>query len=206
MRAKSYLPIVFIAAAGTLWAQSEEAWLSGGASVLANKNIGSPYSEGQTSDVQMSSGFRVGIRLDYNSAGHIGHEVQYAYNRTNFTDNTGTILPEAGSAGMAIHQFGYNVLYYARATREESKVRGFATAGFHLSDFVLPSSAGIAGSSVRPGGNVGGGLKIRLSPLFGFRFDVREYVTGKPNWNGLLVDRRGPLSQTEISAGLGVYF
>ena len=53
---------------------------------------------------------------------------------------------------------------------------------------------------------MGAGLKIRLSPLFGFRFDVREYITGKPNWNGLLFANGTPLSQTEISAGLGVYF
>jgi hypothetical protein len=204
---KKYLPILIMAASGALWAQSEEVWLSGGATIIGNGDIGSPIPGGPASDVQLGSGFRVGVRLDYNTAGHVGHEFQYGYNRTNFTDNTGTILPAAGSAGMANHQFGYNVLYYTRATREEAKVRGFFTVGFHISDYVLPQSAGIPGSSVKPGGNVGAGLKIRLSPLFGFRFDVREYVNGKPNWSGLqLFNQKLPLSQTEISAGLGVYF
>lgn len=203
---KKYLPVLIMAASSALWAQSEEVWISGGASILASGNIGSPTPGGPASDVQLGSDFRVGIRLDYNTAGHIGHEFQYAYNRTNFVDNTGTILPAVGSAGMANHQFGYNFLYYPRPLTEGSKIRAFAAGGFHVSDFALPGSAGISGSSVRPGGNVGAGLKVRLSPLLGVRIDVREYITGKPNWNGLLFARGVPLSQTEISAGLGVYF
>jgi hypothetical protein len=203
---QNYLPVLIIVASGTLWAQSQEAWISGGASILASGNIGSPTPGGDIGDVQLDNGFRVGVRLDYNTSGNIGHEIQYAYNRTNFVDNTGNILPAAGKAGMAIHQFGYNFLYYPHVLSEGSRIRGFATAGFHISDFVLPRMAGTPGSSVRPGGNAGGGVKIRLSPLFGFRFDVREYITGKPNWNGLLFARRVPQFQTEISAGLGVYF
>lgn len=201
------LPVLFVVASSALWAQSGELWFSGGASILANRNIGSSFSDGKTSDVQLGNGFRIGFRFDLNSVGHIGHEIQYAYNRTNFVDNTGTILPDVGSAGTAIHQGGYNLLYYLRATKENSKVRPFATAGFQFSDFVLPASAGPQqGSSVRPGGNLGAGVKVRISPLFAFRLDLREYVTGKPNWNGLLVNQTGPLYQTEISAGFGVYF
>jgi hypothetical protein len=202
---KKYVPILIVAASSALWGQSNEVWLNGGASLLASANIGSPTRGGDIRDVKLGSGFRVGVRFDYNSSGHIGHEFQYAYNRADFIDNTGKILPDVGSAGMAIHQFGYNILYYQNA-REGSKIRAFATGGFHISDFVLPTAASISGSSVRRGGNVGAGVKIKLSPLFGFRFDVREYITGKPNWNGVLSARGVPLSQTEISAGLGVNF
>jgi hypothetical protein len=203
---KKCLPVLILVASSTLWAQSGTLWFSGGASILANGNIGSPFPDGQTSDVQLGNGFRLGFRFDFNSAGRIGHEIQYGYNRTNFVDNTGKILPDAGSAGTAIHQGGYNLLYYLRARKEESKVRPFATAGFHFSDFVLPGSGGPQGGSVRPGGNLGAGAKVRISPLFGFRVDVREYITGKPDWNGLLYKGGGPLYQTEISAGFGVYF
>jgi len=196
-----------LSVSSAVWAQSGELWLSGGASLLANGNIGSPSPDGPSSDVHLGNGFRVGFRFDLNSAGHIGHEILYAYNRTNFADNTGTILPNVGSAGTAIHQAGYNLLYYRRATKEESRVRPFATAGFQVSDFVLPaSSEPQQGSSVRPGVNVGGGVKVRLSPLFGFRLDVREYITAKPSWSDLLLNQRGPLWQTEISAGFGVNF
>src|SRR5579862_3552532 len=160
---KKCFPVLILVASSTLWAQSGELWLfSGGASILANGNIGSPVPDGRTNDVQLGNGFRIGFRFDFNSAGRIGHEIQYGYNRTNFVDNTGKILPEVGSAGTAIHQGGYNLLYYFRATKEESKVRPFATAGIHFSDFVLPGSGGPQGGSVRPGGNLGAGVKVRI--------------------------------------------
>ncbi|HXP86082.1 MAG TPA: outer membrane beta-barrel protein [Bryobacteraceae bacterium] len=204
---KTVLPILLFVFSCQLRAQSGELWLSGGASLLANGAIGSPSPDGSSSDVQLGNGFRVGFRYGFNSAGHIGHEIQYMYNRTDFIDNTGMILPEVGSAGTAIHQAGYNLLYYKRAAKEESRIRPFATVGFHLSDFVLPPSAGPQqGSSVRPGGNFGGGVKVKISPLFAVRVDVREYVNGKPDWSGLLVHQGGALFQTEVSAGFGVYF
>jgi hypothetical protein len=49
-------------------------------------------------------------------------------------------------------------------------------------------------------------VKVRLSPLFAFRLDLREYLTGKPSWTQVAVTQRGLLSQTEISAGFGVTF
>jgi hypothetical protein len=143
------LPVLRVVSSSALWAQSGELWLSGGAFILANRNIGSPSPDGQANDIQLGDGFRVGFRFDFNSAGSIGHETQYAYNRTSFIDNTGQIRPDAGNAGTAIHQGGY-ILYYGRATKKESKVRPFATAGIHFSDFVLPGSGGPQGSSVNP--------------------------------------------------------
>jgi hypothetical protein len=187
-------------------AQSGEFWLGAGASIFANTNIGTPVPGGQPDDVQLGNGFRLNSRYAFNTSGHFGHELQYAYNRTTLTDNTGAILGDTGSAGTAIHQFGYNLLYYTRATKEDHKIRPFVTGGFHLSDFVLPGSGSPQGSSVKPGGSIGGGVKIRLSPLFGLRFDAREYFTGKPGWGGLLTNRGGLLYQTEVSAALGVLF
>jgi len=187
-------------------AQSGEFWIGAGGSILANPDIGTTAPDGVPSDVQLAHGFRINFRYAFNSSGHFGHELQYAYNRTSFTDNQGDILGDVGGAGTAIHQFGYNLLYYVHETKENMKVRPFVTAGFHLSDFVLPGSGVLQGSSVKPGGNLGAGVKVRLSPLFGFRFDVREYMTGKPGWGGLLTNRTGLLYQTEISAALGVLF
>lgn len=108
---------------------------------------------------------------------------------------------------MGTHQVGYNLLYYRRAIREESRVRTFATAGILFNDYVPPSSATPRNTSIRPGGNVGVGAKFRLSPLFGLRVDVREYVAGKPDFGSGIVEKSGGLLyQTEISAGFGVYF
>ncbi|MBV8846519.1 MAG: outer membrane beta-barrel protein [Bryobacterales bacterium] len=192
--------------AGFACAQSGEFWLGAGTSILANTNIGTPVPDGQPDDTTLGNGFRLNFRYTFNTSGHFGHELQYAYNRTTFTDNTGAILSDTSSVGTAIHQFGYNLLYYTRATSEDQKLRPFFTGGFHLSDFVLPGSGIPQGSSVKPGGNIGGGVKIRLSPLFAVRFDAREYLTGKPGWGGLLTNRGGLLYQTEISAAFGVLF
>lgn len=71
---KTLLPLLLLAFSGALRAQSGELWLSGGASILANRNIGSPFSDGQSSDVRLGDGFRIGARFAFNSAGHIGHE------------------------------------------------------------------------------------------------------------------------------------
>jgi hypothetical protein len=208
MNPSSRLMVLLVVSSGALFAQSGELWFSGGASLIEPKNIGSPVSDGDQSDIQIGNGFRIGFRFGLNSAGHTGHEFQYAYNRTNLTDNTGAILGEVGSSGTAIHQAGYNILYYLHENREGLKVRPFFTAGVHVSDFVLPGSGGPQGSSVKFGGNVGAGLKVRLSPLFNFRMDVREYLTGKPSWSELKVTHQGLglLSQTELSAGFGVTF
>jgi hypothetical protein len=204
---KKYLPVLIVFASSALRAQSGELWFSGGASILSGHQLGSPSSDGKPADVLLFNGYRFGLRFAFNSAGHFGHEIQYAYNRTDLRDNTGLILADAPSAGTAIHQGGYNLLYYFPANKEGSKTRPFVTGGFQLSDFVLPAaSAPQQGSSVRAGGNVGAGVKVRISPLFALRVDLREYFTGKPNWNGLLVNQKGLLYQTEISTGFGVCF
>jgi hypothetical protein len=80
------------------------------------------------------------------------------------------------------------------------------TGGVHISDSVLPGSAALTRTSLKPGFNVGAGVKIRISTLFALRFDVRQYEMGKPNWGGVLVNQGGLLHQTEASAGFGIYF
>jgi opacity protein-like surface antigen len=203
---KILLPILLLSFSAELWAQSGELWLIGGGSVLLNKGIGSPSSDGTQDDIKLGDGYRAGFRFAFNSSGRIGHEIQYAFNRTKLADNVGAVLGDAGSAGMGIHQGGYNLLYYFPATQEVSKVRPFVTGGVHFSDFVLPRSAALHGRDVKVGFNLGAGVKVRISPLFALRFDVRQYETGEPNWSDVLVRQRGLLLQTEVSAGFGIYF
>src|ERR1700674_4147742 len=107
---KRYLPVLFAISSGALWAQSGELWFSAGESILSNKNLGSATG-GPPSDVQLDNGFRFGFRFGFNTGGRMGHEIQYAYSRTHFIDNTGAVLGAVGSAGMAIHEGGYNFLY-----------------------------------------------------------------------------------------------
>lgn len=201
-----HLALLLLAFSGALWAQPGEMWIIVGASLLTGRDIGSPSPAGSPNDIQLGPGYRVGLRLSYNSAGHLGQEIQYAYDRTDLTDNTGAILRGGGSAGMAFHQGGYNLLYYLNRTDDGAKVRPFATVGVHLNDFVLPADAVVEGSSVRWGINYGGGIKFRISQLFALRGDIRGYDSAKPNWNGLLFKQGGILLQTEASMGFGIYF
>jgi opacity protein-like surface antigen len=203
---KRYLPVLLVIFSGALWAQSGELWFSAGESILSNRNLGTPLAVGGLpSDVQLDNGFRFGFRFAFNTGGHMGHEIQYAYNRTHFVDNTGAIFGAVSKPGMAIHQGGYNFLFYA--TPEGTRIRPFATGGVHFANFVPPgSSAGYGGGSTKFGFNYGAGVKVKVSSLFGIRFDLREYETGKPDFGGILRHQSGLLRQTEVSAGFGVLF
>jgi opacity protein-like surface antigen len=183
-----------------LWAQSGEGWFSAGESILSNNGIGTTAgSGGSPNDFKLDNGFRFGFRFAINTGGRIGHEMQYAYNRSHLT------FQGVDQGGMAIHQGGYNFLYYA--TPQGSKFRPFVTGGGHFSNFVPPgSSATSGGGNTKFGFNYGAGVKVKLTSLFALRFDVRQYQTGKPNFGGSLMNASGLLRQTEVSAGFGIYF
>jgi len=188
--------MLFLACASSAWGQLFEVWFNGGESLLSSKGLGtlSP-SGGSKNDVTLEDGFRFSFRMTLNNESHFGHEVQYAYSRTQ--------LNISGSKqGMAIHQGGYNFLIYA--TPEGTRVRPFATGGVLFANYVPPgSSATSGGGDNKFGFNYGGGVKMRITSLFGARLDVRQYTTPKPFGLPLA---SGWLRQTEISAGFGVLF
>jgi opacity protein-like surface antigen len=198
-----FLLVLLIAFPARLSAQSAEAWASGGASLLSNPGLGSAF-PGSPLSVTLDNGFRFGFRFALNTKGHIGHELQYAYNRSRLVDRTGVFFGGPESEPMAIHQFGYNFLYYlTKNNKEESRVRPFATVGGHFSDFRLQPPAP---NSYCIGFNYGVGVKIKVTNLLGLRVDARQYETGKPDFGGLLTDQSGLLHQTELSAGIGIIF
>jgi len=209
-----FLIILTTASSGVLRAQSREIWISGGESNLrfpypsSNRDLGSTDPSGQPNDVRLDNGWRFGLRLALSTPGPVSHEFQYAYIHPTLIDNTGTIL-SASSDRMSIGQVGYNILYNfaQRKKGRESTIRPFVTAGVHVNNFRLPSSASTGPSgNARVGFNYGVGLKLRITPMFGLRGDLRGYETGKPNWGGLLVNQSGLLHQMEASAGVGIYF
>ena len=192
--------VLFLACAGSAWGQLFEVWFNGGQSLLSNKGLGSdlPASAGGLKDdFALEDGFRFSFRMDLNNESHFGHEVQYAYSRTKLDE------PGSPPLGMAIHQGGYNFLLYA--TNEGTRIRPFATGGVMFANYVPPgSSATSGGGNNKFGVNYGGGVKVRLTSLFGVRVDVRQYTTPKPF--SLPYLRQGWLRQTEVSAGFGVMF
>jgi opacity protein-like surface antigen len=188
------LALVFSSA---VWAQTGEFWFSAGQSLLSNPGLGADTA-GTSKDIQLTDGFRFGFRGGFNQGPHFGHEIQYAYNRTQlqFNDQGGV------QQGMAFHQVGYNFLLYAMP--EGTKVRVFGTGGVHFDRFVPPgSSLSSGGGETKFGVNYGGGVKVHLTKFYGVRFDVRRYDNPKPFGLPLA---HGWLHQTEISAGVGIGF
>lgn len=194
---KKLAVVLFLAGASSAWGQLFEVWFNGGQSLLSNKGLGSFSPTGTKNDLALEDGFRFSIRMALNNESHFGHEVQYAYSRTKLDQ------PGAASEGMAIHQGGYNFLLYA--TPEGTRIRPFATGGVLFANYVPPgSSATSGGGDNKFGFNYGGGVKVRVTSLFGLRLDVRQATTPKPF--SLPYLKEGWIRQTEVSAGVGVIF
>jgi opacity protein-like surface antigen len=187
--------LMALALAAPGFAQVAEFWVGGGESVMANNGIGTTTGGG-ANDTKLTDGFRINFRMAFNTGRYFGHEVGYAYNRTQlrFDDQTPPV-----EQGMAVHQGFYDFLLYA--TKEGSHVRPFAAGGVNFSNFVPPgSSASQGGGQTKFGINYGGGLKVKVTSIIGARIDFRQYNTGKPFDLPLATGR---LRQNEISVSVG---
>ncbi|MBM3797569.1 MAG: porin family protein [Acidobacteria bacterium] len=185
--------LAVLAAARCAQAQPFEAGLFGGVSRINRSDIGS-FSVGDVTRISLKDGWCFGGRMTFNSWPYFGHEVGYKYNRTQWQ------LSE-GNFGSAIHQGFYNFL--ASATPEGSRVRPFATGGAHFTNFIFPGqSVTQGGGSNKVGVNYGGGIKVKVSPKYMIRLDMRQYIQGKPYD---LPNQSGRLTLLEISAGFSFH-
>jgi hypothetical protein len=188
--------VFLILLAAPAWSQALELAAGGGQSRLSNTGLGKvdPAST-QQDDYSLKGGFRIVMRMTFNSGDFTGHETGYAYNRTQLIQNA------AGGnfqQGMAIHQGFYNYLLYP--TREGARIRPFAAGGVHFANYVPPgASATSGGGSTKFGVNYGAGLKIRVSEKFLLRFDVRQYMNPKPFG---LINPNGWIRMNEYSTSL----
>jgi opacity protein-like surface antigen len=180
------------------WSQALEMAVGGGQSRLKNAGLGKVDPESPLQDdYSLDDGFRIVMRMTFNSGDFTGHETGYAYNRTQLVQNTTDGSP-AFKQGMAIHQGFYNYLLYP--TREGSRIRPFAAGGVHFANYVPPgSSATSGGGSTKFGVNYGGGLKIRVSERFLLRFDYRQFINPKPFG---LINPGGWMRMNEYSSSL----
>lgn len=191
-----YLAAAFaLAFSATAFGQAGELWFNYGESILSNSTLTSFSTLGQNTTVKLTDGYRFSFRFGFNQGSHFGHEIQYAFNHTHLQ------APGVDEA-MHFHQGGYNFLYYL--TPDSFKFRPFGTAGVMFDDFIPPGGAINYGSQNKFGANFGGGVKVHVRGMWGVRFDVREYVTGKPDFNSFSTS--GALWQTEISGGVGIGF
>ena len=187
----------FLAGAGLASAQVAEFSLSGGVSRFGDTSLGTNVdSAGNTSKVTINNGFRLTFRFTLNTYKFMGHEFGYAYNRSGVNLGTG------GSVPMSIQQGFYDFLVYA--TPEGARIRPFAAGGAQFSSFFPPGASIYYGNQeTKFGVNYGGGIKMRVTPIIGLRFDVREYSSGKPfKFTG----ESGWMNQLEASVGASFLF
>jgi len=178
------------------WSQALELAVGGGQSRLSKAGLGKvDAASTQQDDYSLKGGFRMVMRMTFNSGDFTGHETGYAYNRTQLIANAAEGISQQG---MAIHQGFYNYLLYP--TREGSRIRPFVTGGVHFANYVPPgASATSGGGSTKFGVNYGAGLKVRVSEKFLIRFDVREYRNPKPFG---LINANGWIRMMEYSTSL----
>jgi opacity protein-like surface antigen len=192
----SALAALVLAGASIASAQTAEASLSFGQSIVRDNALGADL-PGASSFYKVKDGFRVSARFTVNTKRYLGHEFGYGYARTKieYPDNQGTV-------GMPTHQGYYNVLLYA--IPEGRSIRPFLAGGAHFSTYYPPgASAYYGGGQTKFGLNYGAGVKVKVSPMFHVRFDVRDYSNPKPFD---LAAKKGWLHQIEASAGLGIQF
>jgi opacity protein-like surface antigen len=177
-------PVLLTAMTAISHAQVAEFGGFGGVATISGRDLGSGYS--------LDDGWKFGFRLGLNSWTYFGQEFGYAYNRTNL------LLGGQDQGGMAIHQGFYSFLAYA--TPEGSRIRPFAAGGGHFSNFVPPGASATYGQgSTKFGVNYGGGIKARVTERYQVRFDIKQYLQGKPFD---LPGQSGSLRLNEISVGL----
>ncbi len=200
------LMLLYLSATVMLFGQAGELSVSMGASRIGNSSLGAPIGTTGLPDVAVTSNFRLAFRFTFNTYKFFGHEFGYAYNHGGLKnyplqDASGNIRSE--NVGMAIHQGFYNFLVYA--TPEGSRIRPFATGGVHFNSYFPPGAGVFSGNgSTKFGVNAGAGVKVKITSMFLFRADFREFMNGKPDFGFL--NPSGWFHQTTVDAGIGLMF
>src|SRR4051794_19366841 len=193
MRRHWFLAAAFAACASLSFAQSFEASVGGGQTLIPAKyaDIGTSTGDPLSDTYRMKDGFRIALRMAINNGRFTGHEFGYAYSRTGLqapaviTTIPG-ILPGQPPTTTAIaatdyslpsHQGFYDFLVYF--VPEGKVVRPFIAGGVQFTAFSQPNSYNYD-RETKYGVNYGAGIKFKVKENWGFRLDARQYNMGKP--------------------------
>ena len=193
---RTYILAIFalLVLPGVAAAQVAEVGGFGGVHLLRGNPIGNDGS----SIYELDNGWMMGGRLTLNTYRHFGHELSYSYNRTSLV----FVDPASGQEfknGTAAHRVAYDFLAYA--TPEGSPFRPFVAGGGHFATYAYPGYSATYGGSTKVGFNYGGGFKVRVTPIWGIRFDFRDYRNPAPYG---LPDASGWINHFAISAGFSL--
>ena len=135
-----------------------------------------------------ASGYLLGVRVTENLGEHFGAELEYSFaNQPLSFVNLGTNLPRL-NLDHREHSIDYNVLYYPFPP--SAQLRPYAVVGigacFYQLDGDSRDLAAVEGVTMnnrwKLAGVWGGGVKYYLDNKWGVRFDVRNQITGIPDY------------------------
>lgn len=181
-----------------------------------------PFASGTTAAVglNISAGYVVGARVTENLGKHLGAEFEYSLsNQPILFSNLTPQLPRV-EVDHRVHQLTYTILFYAVPRGARLRPYGLVGPGASLFEFFGSGEDDAVAKGVnlkdrwKFGMSFGGGVKYRIANNLGFRFDVRDHVTGVPDFGlpssgtavapGFRPD--GRLQNLQVTIGLSYYF
>ncbi len=161
-----------------------------GASYRGENVYPTPFEGGTTRDVTLrfAPGYLVGARITQNLGQYFGAELDYslANQPVEFRNLTPTL--QQVNLDDRVHSVTYTVLFYG--LKRDSRLRPYGVVGPGISLFETfgesEKNAVSLGLNLtnrwKVAGIVGGGVKYRVTEQTGFRFDVRDHITGVPDF------------------------
>jgi hypothetical protein len=174
---------------------------------------------------EFSAGGRAGVRLGADGRGHWGMDIDYSYGA-----NATRIINETNNARFGFstrtHHVNGNALWYPGGLTKKS-VFPFLTVGVggtlnNLSQATINAALdpGRAGLGKLQNDNIfafnaGGGVRFKINDIYGFRFDVRDYMSravryGLPKSstdpNATVFPIAGLFHQLEVTVSFVYYF
>jgi hypothetical protein len=188
LKTLSYAAVLLSMAAAAAPAQTVELGVMGGYPRWGRAPLGSVSAElVEDTDTQLKGDYVYGASLTVNTKGYYGFEGGYMrdVNRiTTVTRQTAgtTVFTTSHEDRRTVHMAYLNALVYFMPKGE--RWRPFVTGGLQGYNFTRPQIPVFAGiNSIRHyGGNFGGGVKLKLFSHALVRWDLRDYIGGKP-WN-----------------------
>jgi len=138
--------------------------------------------------LRFAPGYLVGARISQNLGQYFGAELDYslANQPVEFRNLTPTL--QVVNLDHRVHNVTYTILFYG--LNRNSRIRPYGALGPGISLFEIfgesEDNAATLGLNLtnrwKVAGIVGGGVKVRATEQTGFRFDVRDHITGVPDF------------------------
>lgn len=211
MKKRSLVFLFCLAAYGTAQAQPYEVGVFGGFPRLGHTNFGSASAVApEDGDTRLHANYTMGLWVGLDTKGYYGHELSYAITPMDLkttvraVDKDGNTLTATLKDRIAVHRAAYNFLIYFMPRGE--KWRPYITGGAQRSDYQSPNIAAWPyGKNKHYGANFGAGIKLSPFPHSIIRFDLRDYIGGKP-WDMNFAGNKGKVQQAEATVGFGISF